>query len=377
MASEQMIRNASRALPYLVECAKAHRTVTYGELADKVGVHVRAVRHFLYYIRDEICIPRRLPLLTAIVVHKGDEQPGDSWHPNGLEGLSPQERRDRFEQSCKEVFAYAFWDVLLDDLNQARAPDMHHGIDTAEQMRSLSMELDALKNRVRNIIHDAHWLADGEWKESVLRTVLRRHVPTTVGVGRGYVVRPHGCSGQIDILLHDTSGPVLHRDGDLVFVTPDVVRAIIEVKTQVSSVSELQGFLTKLTEKTPFVGSAVGHITAPFVGLFAYETTLTEASANEVLAVLQRLAGGDPRKVITHLTLGQDLFVRFWRNDPMGSRAQHHDSWHLYRLERQAAGYFISNVVASVAHESVRRNELLWFDPTGKEPRRIATLSLR
>ncbi|MBU8977509.1 hypothetical protein JI752_015265 [Lysobacter sp. MMG2] len=37
--------------------------------------------------------------------------------------------------------------------------------------RSIKLEMDALKGRVRQLIDDKHWLTDGEWKETVLRTV--------------------------------------------------------------------------------------------------------------------------------------------------------------------------------------------------------------
>src|SRR5688572_11633847 len=103
-------------------------------------------------------------------------------------------------------------------------------MDPAEYFESLTSEMGALKNRVRQMIGDAHWQTDGEWKETVLRNVLRRHVPNNVGVGRGFVISPIRPSAQIDILLYDTGKPVLYRDGDLVVVTADAVLGLIEVK---------------------------------------------------------------------------------------------------------------------------------------------------
>src|SRR3954470_22056388 len=54
--------------------------------------------------------------------------------------------------------------------------------------QSVHDELLSLKNRVREVTSDPHWLTDGEWKESVLRTILRRHLPSTVSVGRGLLL---------------------------------------------------------------------------------------------------------------------------------------------------------------------------------------------
>ena len=72
-------------------------------------------------------------------------------------------------------------------------------MDPANYYRSLTAETDALKDRVRHLIADAHWLTDGEWKESVLRSVLRRHLPAHIGVGRGFIISPASVSKQIDV----------------------------------------------------------------------------------------------------------------------------------------------------------------------------------
>jgi hypothetical protein len=55
-----------------------------------------------------------------------------------------------------------------------------------EYHESVTSELDAVKNRIRNLV--THWVTYGEWKESALRTVLRRHLPVGALVGRGFIV---------------------------------------------------------------------------------------------------------------------------------------------------------------------------------------------
>ena len=62
-------------------------------------------------------------------------------------------------------------------------------MDTKKYFESLSLECDALKDRVKNFIADSHWLTDGEWKESVLRSMIKRSISSTVGVGRGFIVK--------------------------------------------------------------------------------------------------------------------------------------------------------------------------------------------
>ncbi len=107
-------------------------------------------------------------------------------------------------------------------------------MDTLGYFRSISSELNALKDRMQYFVRDQHWLTVGEGKELILRTMLRRHLPGSVQVGRGFVIDDGWRSTQIDILLYDNTKPVLYRDGDLVFVTPDAVRGIIEVKAAVT-----------------------------------------------------------------------------------------------------------------------------------------------
>ena len=107
-------------------------------------------------------------------------------------------------------------------------------MNVREYFESVGQELDALKHRVRHLIAGSHWQTDGEWKESVLRQVLRRNLPETVVVWRGFVVDGSAATRQLDVLIHDGTKPVIFRDGDLAFVTPDAVLVIIEVKSRVT-----------------------------------------------------------------------------------------------------------------------------------------------
>ena len=116
MATKYTIDNAHRALPYLVRCAQMRKTITYGDLAAKIGRHHRGAAFWLRYIRDEICTPKGLPFLTAIVISKNTGLPGPGWLPEGTTGLSPQENRERYEVYRDQVFACDKWDALLKEL---------------------------------------------------------------------------------------------------------------------------------------------------------------------------------------------------------------------------------------------------------------------
>lgn len=120
--------------------------------------------------------------------------------------------------------------------------------DFVKYHQSIADELKATQNRVRNLIGDRHWQTDGEHKESILRTVLRARLPSSLLVGRGFICFREGPSTQIDILITDANKPTLFKDGDLVIVTPDCVRAVIEVKTKLDAQNDYQEALSKLAD---------------------------------------------------------------------------------------------------------------------------------
>lgn len=236
-------------------------------------------------------------------------------------------------------------------------------MDIEGYFRSISAECEALKNRVRLFIDDQHWLTDGEWKESVLRSLIRRSVPSNIAVGRGFVVGRNVTSSQIDLLLYDNTLPVLYRDGDLAFITPTACRAIIEVKSKVrpSTIGEIA---RKLGDNAQLVAEAAPGSVA-FVGAFAFEAA--EGDPDRYLRELHDAAGGRQARIVDHLCLGQSRFLKFWPFEPEGLRQRHnHMAWHAYRLEEMAAGYFVHNLLLSLNGETTQE-AAHWFPERNKE----------
>lgn len=106
-----------KILPYLVQVAKSKKTITYKDLAAKIGVHHRAMGTALGYVRDEICIPRGLPLITCIVVNGNTGLPGESWLPQGTSNLSDKAYEQEFLRYRDQVLKYHGWDALLKELD--------------------------------------------------------------------------------------------------------------------------------------------------------------------------------------------------------------------------------------------------------------------
>jgi hypothetical protein len=237
--------------------------------------------------------------------------------------------------------------------------------------RSVTSELETLKDRVRHFIDDGHWPTDGEWKESVLRSVVKRSAPGSITVGRGFIVHGAKASTQIDVLIYDNEYPVLYRDGDLVFITPDACRAIVEVKTTATP-SRLDYCASQLADAAAMVRRA-----SPgrrlFVGLFVYEDG--RRRIHSVLDHLHNAAGGIEHRVINHVSLGPSTFAKFWEVQPGQDSGPIYDTWHEYQLERMAPGYFIHNLLVDVSPSRVRR-DTTWFPETSKEARLLTSKSL-
>lgn len=244
--------------------------------------------------------------------------------------------------------------------------------DFKAYQESVTSELNAINDRITNLIGPVHWLTAGEYKETILRDVIKRHLPETLRTGKGFVCFTRvnrfnrKASHQIDILITDKRYPVLMKVGELSFVTPEPVEAIIEVKTNLP-VSNVEKVLRKLCDQAESVRSRVFNKICK-VGLFVFKPTT--ASHKHLLNTLQKVTDRNPRRVINFISLGQDIFIRYWEN----GRNQVHSPidggvWHLYRIENFAQPYFINNIVIELSHEVSPESEVAWFPIEGTKER--------
>jgi len=236
-------------------------------------------------------------------------------------------------------------------------------MDIEEYFRSLSDECSTLKNRVRMLIEDHHWPTDGEWKESVLRNMIRRSSPENLTIGRGFVVDHDRCSTQIDVLVYDNSFPVIYREGDLVFVTPSSCRAIIEVKSNLSA-AQFGAAAVRLADDAEFIRTR--SIGCPlFTGLFSY--AISAQNVNRYLQEVHAVSNGNYLRIIDHVALGESSFIKYWHTNPDDTNKAPYDHWHLYHLEQMSFGYFIHNLLAESSSDLTAKREPAWFPPQTKE----------
>jgi len=229
--------------------------------------------------------------------------------------------------------------------------------------RSISDELQSVKDRLRNLVE--HWPTDGEHKEAALRTVLRRHIGDSFAVVRGFIVDANRSSGQIDLMIVDRSYPTLFRDGDLYIVTPDAVRAVIEVKTRMDGPQAIREAVGQLRERLNLWGSR-----RIWTGLFVFDGEERERLPGQVLEALAT----DWRRVpVDAVSVGASCFVRWWPKPEQG-RPRRIDAnasvWRSYQIDRLAPAYFIGNLLDHLSPGSIKSNNRVWFPiqaPGGKE----------
>lgn len=237
-------------------------------------------------------------------------------------------------------------------------------IDIAGYLKSLTAECNTQKDRVRHFIGLNHLPSDGAWKESVLRAMISRTLPATYAVASGFVVTEDEISTQIDILIYDTSTPVLYKGGDLVFVPPSACVAVIEVKSSLNA-PQFRDASRKLANICELVVRYEPQKRL-FSGLFAYEKD--GGTPQTLLEHIATVANGLPHRVVNHAAIGNDTFIKYWPRHPE-SMAADYRTWHYYTLAGMAPGYFLHNLMSYLAHENLIRGNNVWFPAEGKEAR--------
>jgi len=235
--------------------------------------------------------------------------------------------------------------------------------------QSLSQECAALKDRVQNLIADRHWATVGESRESVVRMMLRRHLPAPFEVGRGFVLSPTQVSTQVDVLIYDGSVPILFKEGDLVIVSRGAFKAMIEVKSRLDPTLAAEAIAKLSEEARKFeLPCRAGKLFA----LFAFEWE--GGRTTHIDETLQASADGNINSVIDLVALGPDTFVKWWCSSPPGMNPR--KEWHLYDLQGAAFGYFLHNVIVETCRAQLGADEAMWFPPEGKEQHLVRTIPL-
>ena len=224
-----------------------------------------------------------------------------------------------------------------------------------EFQKSITKELDTIKDRVRNLIGSSHWGEEGRYKEAILKNVIRRFLPTNLSIGTGFVIRKNNdepqVSKQIDIIIYDNTIPVLFSEGDFVITTYKNVRGIVEVKTKIR-IGELQEIIQKAKENGELIGKNI------FNGIFSYEFD-DNVDSHTVDRALSGAKG-----YVNHISLGPNVFIRFWKREDRNRLHPpvencNNDFYNIYSLDGLSFSYFISNLLELTC--SFNPNDRWWF----------------
>lgn len=242
---------------------------------------------------------------------------------------------------------------------------------------STTKELESVENRVRNLIGDNHWGEEGKYKEAILMNMIKKFLPSKYTVGSGFIVEVSNeeikSSTQIDILIFDSDYPTLFSEGDFYIVTPNSVRAVIEVKTDVTT--KLKESIEKINKIGHLIYRRQPSMKTPFLGIFSYSDSYhrhdDEYDLNRLETRLKRHIIGSQTEnkwIINHISLSKDLFIKYW---------QETDSryYSVYNLKELSFSFFISNIITMVTDQYIQNEFETWF-PGDKEREKLFDIEL-
>jgi hypothetical protein len=248
--------------------------------------------------------------------------------------------------------------------------------------KSITKELDIVRNRVRDLIGSAHWGSDGNFKEAILRNSINKFLPKNVSIGTGFIIQSNEdqiegvrVSHQLDIIVFDNSLPVLFSEGDFIITTEQNVLGIVEVKTKIINNNGNKSSLKAILEKYnglssfPLLSRTDNHRIFKGVFSFEYEDDINGINIENAL----RVSNG----MVNHISLGKDKFIRHWTS-PEGLIPQvdcNSTFYNLYNIPDLSFSYFISNLIHIVTRKEM--DDRYWFSfpiQESKEINRIKTV---
>lgn len=237
---------------------------------------------------------------------------------------------------------------------------------TKEFHISTAKELLAIKDRVRSLIN--HWGEDGRYKEAILKTMIQRFLPEKYKIGTGFVIKQtpnrgeHNSSKQIDLLIYDTSYPILFKESDFVILTPDSVMGIIEVKANLQN-QNLNNVLEKANKNGEFIYQGKSNTNSPFFnGIFSFDG-YQNLAPDSIKTTLQRVNTHFETKVnyhqfiVNHISFNKHWFYKYWTQE-FGSGEETN---YIYKINDLSFSFFISNLMDYVGGSSVIQNSNLWY----------------
>lgn len=195
--------------------------------------------------------------------------------------------------------------------------------------------------------------------------MIQRFLPEKFKIASGFIVRQtrfrgdHEPSKQIDLIIYDTSYPVLFKDNDFVILTADAILGIIEVKANVTN-QGLSSIVKKANENGKFIFEArVDKSKKIFNGIFSYESKLSNVAtiASQIKSPYEELGDNKSSYCVNHISFNENWFYKFWNQEDKLGNLPHY----LYEINELSFSFFISNLMDWISGNSVIENSNLWF----------------
>jgi hypothetical protein len=211
--------------------------------------------------------------------------------------------------------------------------------NSLEYQKSIAIEFNAIKNRIRHLIGSTHWGEEGRYKEIILINFLKKFLPSNLEVGTGFIKKGNATSSQIDIIIYNPSIPLYFKENDFVIVQPGSVLGIIEVKSdpdrnKIGDAIIKANKIDELMTMDPI-----------FNGLFIFgETKISNNKKSPKLAkepsngrLKESLLDGlSKRNGINHIVSNDGVFIKKWIDKK---------EYVCYGINELAASYFFSNLL--------------------------------
>lgn len=249
--------------------------------------------------------------------------------------------------------------------------------DLPKYYQSFAEELNIVQNRVRNIIVNSHWPSDGNYKEAVLKEILRRIIPSKYEIGSGFVVSNDGNqnSKQIDILIYDNASPILFKSADFIILPSDYVKAVIEVKSNIGNGDQLESALGNLLAVQKIVAKNSEEL---YAGIFSYEFSgLNCENMNQrVERIFSRISefymdsltsDEDNRtflskNILNSLCINNQLYGIHWNELSRSNRPE----FAIYNTQKQSFNFFVSNLLSTLDKTVINSDQRIWY-PSEKQ----------
>lgn len=229
---------------------------------------------------------------------------------------------------------------------------------------SINQELLVVKNRVENLIGDAHRGENGRYREVVLRNVISRFLPKKYSIGTGFVINgDKKVTKQIDIIIYDDSSPVLFREGDFVIVLANTVWATISVKSKITSMREVKKCIRDCEENASKIYREARE-NDPFFkffnGIFVYECAVSFENLENSLKTHFFTSNLLMSRKVNNISLGKDKFLHLFSTQ---------QSLKCYELKDLSFAYFISNILSTIDSNPIQaEHSNLYFPFYSKTP---------